>query len=508
MEESWREHGAYIRNAQGLVAPALAANLETLAGSVAVEGPRIVVFNPLPWTRDDVITLDAVAAIFSGLKDAASGETVAVERTGGNLRFIARRLPPMGHRTYVPAEAADSKETLVADAAGLALENGRFRVKLQPARGVVASLVDKQSGRELVDTKSKYGLGQYLYERFDADINQKYLDAYCKYQPSWVAHLARFDMPPASEVPYSANSPQDFAVELIRGEVSVTGRMTTAASDAMPHNVALDVTLYAGQPFVDLEWRITDKPPETWPEAGWLCLPLAAHEPKFRLGRLGAPIDPSRDIVAGSNHEVFCLNAGMTIAGSNGQAVGLCSPDTPLVSLGHPGVYRHTKQWSPREPVIFVNLFTNVWGTNFQQWIAGSWSARVRLWPAEGDCLEAELITPSWEARNRAKAVVVDGPAGKHSPAQAGVGLSRKGVLVTAFGPNPDGDGLLLRLWEQAGQGGVCTVQLPDGLNAATAQPCDLRGGLQGSTIAVRNGRFEINLEPYAPRSLVLTMKR
>lgn len=508
MEESWREHGAYIRNAQDLVAPALTANLEALARSVAVEGPRIVVFNPLPWMRDDVITLDATAAFPANLKDAASGQAVAVERHDGKLRFIARRLPPMGYRTYVPADATVSKEMLVADAAGLVLESGRFRVKLDRARGAVASLVDKQSGRELVDTKSKYGLGQYLYERFDADINQKYLDAYCKYQPSWVAHLARFDMPPASEVPYVAGSPADFAVELIRGDVSATARLTSRTSDTMSHQVALDVTLYAGQPFIDLEWRIADKPPETWPEAAWLCLPLAAGEPKFRLGRLGAPIDPARDIVPGSNHEVFCLNTGMTIAGSDGQAVGLCSPDTPLVSLGHPGVYRHTKQWSPREPVVFVNLFTNVWGTNFQQWIAGSWSTRVRLWPAEGGNLEAELMTPSWETRNRAKAVVIDGPAGKLAPAQAGVELSRKGVLVTALGRNPDGDGLLLRLWEQSGQGGNCTVQLPDGLHVATAQPCDLRGSLQGSPVAVQNGRFEIQLEPYAPRSLVLATKR
>ena len=73
---------------------------------------------------------------------------------------------------------------------------------------------------------------------------------------------------------------------------------------------------------------------------------------------------------------------------------------------------------------------------------------------------------------------------------QAGIELSRKGVLVTALGPNPDGDGTLLRLWEQAGEGGVCTVRLSEALRNAALQPCDLRGtpqaGDRAQTAATR----------------------
>jgi len=32
-----------------------------------------------------------------------------------------------------------------------------------------------------------------------------------------------------------------------------------------------------------------------------------------------------------------------------------------------------------------------------------------------------------------------------------GISLSKQGILITAFGPNPDDAGLLLRIWEQAG---------------------------------------------------------
>ena len=72
---------------------------------------------------------------------------------------------------------------------------------------------------------------------------------------------------------------------------------------------------------------------------------------------------------------------------------------------------------------------------------------------------EAALVTPAWEARQPCLAFHVNGPAGTSPPTQAGLELSRKGVLVMALGPNPDGDGILLRLWEQVGEDSPCTVR-------------------------------------------------
>ncbi len=507
LEESWREHGAYIRGAQKVAAPALAANMKALARAVNVDGPRIVVFNPLPWSRDDVVTVDVPFGKVAGLKDVAAAGVVPVQQQGSTLHFLARKLPPLGYRTYVPITTGSASGLSTADAHARVIENGRFRVQLDPSRGVIASLIDKRQGRELVDSKSKYGFGQYLYERFDADINQAFFETYCKYIPGWVGHFGRFDMPPAKEVPYSAASPKNFTLDVRRGDVSVTASMTAAAGGDFPHAVALDVTLYRDLAFVDLEWRITDKAPDTWPEAGWLCLPLAVDRPSFRLGRLGSIVDPSKDVVRASNFEVFCLNSGMTVTGPDGTGVGLCPADSPLVSLGRPGVYRYTKEFRPREPVVFVHLFNNVWGTNFQQWIGGSWSSRVRLWPAQGKDAEADLITPSWQTRSRAQAAACDGSPGKLPPMQSGVELSRKGVLLTALGKNPDGDGILLRLWEQAGRDGACRVRLPKGLHAVKAQPCNLRGQPQGNAIPVQDGTVAVPLKRFAPSSLILKTK-
>ncbi|NQT15051.1 MAG: hypothetical protein HQ582_20005, partial [Planctomycetes bacterium] len=503
LETSWGEHGAYARNAREAVSPAIAENVAAMAAAVKIDGPRIVVHNPLPWTRDEVVDVSLPSLDVSGLKEATTGEPVEVTLSKtGLLRFVARELPPLGYRTYVPAvgQAADSA---VADDS-TTIESTYFRARMDPSRGVIASLVDKRSGRELVDASSEYGCGQYVYERFDTQDIKTYFDAYLKYIPGWSPHFARAGMSPATETPHSIASPKEFDLRISANDVFVTARMATRSVEGFPHQVALFVTLFRNRPYVDLRWKIIDKKADQWPEAGWLCLPFEVHQPTFRLGRLGSVIDPAVDARRGSNFDVFCLNTGMTITGPDYGGVGFCPIDSPLASIGRPGLYQHSGQFGSRQPVVFVNLFNNVWGTNFQQWTEGTWSSRIRIWSVEGKGIEADLVTPGWEARSRAEAAFFDGPAGVLPPSRSGIELSRKGVLVTAFGPNPDGEGILLRLWEQGGEDGICRVRLPDGIDVTRAQPCDLRGRPQGDAIPVENNSIDVPLTHYAPVSLIL----
>ena len=88
-----------------------------------------------------------------------------------------------------------------------------------------------------------------------------------------------------------------------------------------------------------------------------------------------------------------------------------------------------------------------------------------------------------------------------------GLNLSRKGVLLTAFGPNPDGQGTLLRVWEDAGQFGPLTITLPKQMQAGTAQPIDLRGRLVGPSLQVVDDKFTFELGAFKPASFVMQVK-
>jgi hypothetical protein len=90
---------------------------------------------------------------------------------------------------------------------------------------------------------------------------------------------------------------------------------------------------------------------------------------------------------------------------------------------------------------------------------------------------------------------------------------------VTALGPNPDGEGTLLRLWELSGRPGKVLVTLPPGLKAQEVQPVDLRGRSGGEPIrpaqvrgklpagtieASSPGSFTVEMDAFAPASCVL----
>jgi len=501
IEASWGEHTAYIEKAQSILMPVLRENLTSLAHAL---GSTVVVYNPLPWQRDGVVNIelaDWAVPIPAGMRPNDGGETRPIEALDGQFRFIARDVPPMGYRTYA-LSAMHDPASLPPE--GDVIETSRFHVTLDPSRGIVSSLVDKASGRELIDGTTTVGLGQYLYERFDTQQMNDYCNAYLRHPEYVKSQVFNKVSQPPEQFPHSIASPKDFRLRIHRSAVSVAAVMESREESGLPA-VTTRVVLYPDQPYLDLEITLHDKPADPVAEAGWLCLPLKIDSPQFRLGRLASIIDPVRDVLPGANRHVFGLNTGLAVIDPQGRGVGICPLDSPLVSLDTPGCWKYTQDFVPRKPVVYVNLFNNQWNTNFRLWNSGTWTSRVRIWPIDRYQPDSSLITPSLEARYPLQSAKAEGPAGSLPIAQAGLELSRKGVLVTAFGRNPDGPGTLLRLWEYAGGSGQCRVNLPAGLDVGQVQPVTLRGEPVGAPLPVKAGEFTVDLAAFAPASFVIS---
>ena len=165
--------------------------------------------------------------------------------------------------------------------------------------------------------------------------------------------------------------------------VAVTAVMESAPSEQLKHRVTTRVTLYRDLPCVDLEVTLHDKPADSWPEAGWICLPVRATSPQFRLGRLGSIVDPAHDLVPGSNHNLLGLNTGLAVVDQGGE--GLASVRwTVRWSVWTSQVAGSTTRYlCPQRSHVYVNLFNNQWTTNFRLWNEGTWTSRVRLWSLE-----------------------------------------------------------------------------------------------------------------------------
>ena len=173
-----------------------------------------------------------------------------------------------------------------------------------------------------------------------------------------------------------------------------------------------------------------------------------------------------------------------------------------------PGDYQFDKRYEPSKPYVYINMYNNHWRTNFVAWIGNGerMSSRVRIWSFDKFSSESALYTPSMEARIPLKVGRSRSNPGTLPITQSGISLSRKGVALTAFGPNPDGQGTILRVWEQAGLTEDLEITMPAGSKFLNATPVSLRGETLAKPLKIKDGKFSYNLHAYRPVSFVLTM--
>lgn len=517
LEESWRDHAAYINNVQKLITNPYRDAIASLADNVKISDNRIVVYNPLPWKRDAEVDLDTRLIFgnnFVSLKPVDGGPAIAVtheypaiEDKAPMSRFVAKDIPAMGYRTYIASKEQVVSPELHADPASGIIESPFFKVIIDAKNGRIASMIDKKTGRELVDVNAPQGFGQYFYERFGYKQLSDWIDKslYPQYQAHKFAFVA-YDMP--QDVPYSSALPQQMELTIEKSAIDVKAVLTgTITGPGQPQKITMVLTLSGYTPAADLEvsWQ---KQPDSWPETAWICLPFKCNNPKFRLGRLGGDVDPTKDMtVDNANYHLWWVNNGVSVYDEKtGAGVGICSPDAPLVSLGEPGEYKFDKRYEPKKPYIYLNLYNNHWRTNFPAWIGNGqrMSAKVRIWAFDNYDTESALYTPAIETRVPLQVACSKVKNGNLPVTQQGLSLSRKGIALTAFGPNPDGEGTILRVWEQVGTTGKLEVTLPLGATFTTAQPVNLRGEKQGESIPLVNGKFLFELHAYAPASFLL----
>jgi len=509
IEGTWIEKGNRIRNAEKIIVPLMKSHLKKLASSVKVDGKRIIVYNPLPWKRDGRVSF--FAGVYQknfkirGLEDAATGEVIPVYEDYNLISFDASDVPSMGYKTYIPLmEPVDFERSLIIDEDDNLLENEYFMLKINELEGSLSSLFDKRNNRELAGQNGDYGFGQYIFERAGQDKIDAYNKAYIKPgAENWANdEMIRPAVPDIRSTVYKGE-----CVKIVYLDMGNAVRATVFGKldDPGSQSYLVSYTLYENQPYIEIVWGVDGKKPNSIPEAGWLSFPFNEDKPDYRLYRTGGIVDPKREFVKGINQDYYFLNTSMTLYDGSGKGMVLNCPDSPGVSIDRPGLFRFSRNKELTTGRVFVNLFNTQWGTNFTEWIEGSFSSKIYIWSYDKYDPEKTLITPSEETRVPLKGVFYEGPKGEIPATAEGISLSRKGILLTAFKTNPDRDTLVLRLWEQAGEGGLCEVRLPVGNDYSRAYPCDLRDDITDERgIEISNNTFQFMIGANQPASFIL----
>ena len=499
LEASWEDKTDYIRTTEKIIKPLLADALFTLAQNIDQQGKRFVIYNPLPWSRSEWV------------------------QVSGHQFINARNIPSCGYKTFTEKDLVENVST---PSTSNSIDSKYYTIKFDAVQGTIVSLIDKRTGREWVDNKAEYGLGQYLNERFTYEQTVKYVT---DYQDGRAMHafgsagdwlhpgLYKPGMISEKQVPYRAAVAKNGILKITKEvhQQTATIEMPADTANHFPASV-LRITLPNDKPFIDMELTIKDKAKDNWPEADWFCFPFRINSPKFTVGHSLGMMDPAKDIMDGADKDIYAVGTGVTITGIDGAGIAFSPFDHALVSLDRPGIWKFSKTFVPQKPVIYLNLYNNQWNTNFRYWYPGTWSSKVRIWTfTKNTTTESRLVTPSLEARTALLVAEWDGKAGKLPVEQAGISVSRKGIQITAFRRNSpdnpvyatntnDEHSTLLRLWEQGGTSGKVSVTLPKGLIYTKATPVDLRGEVTGKRLLIVKNTLTFYLHAYSPASFVL----
>lgn len=177
MTRNNEQHLDIARDARDAAAELGSTGLARLVGTLPVEGDAVVVVNALGRARTGLARAEIPEAVWPGpfrVVDRATGVEVVAQRDEPTrtLRFVADAVPSWGYRVFdlvpgSPTAVPQGQLDVTADT----LENDHYRLVVDPADGSIASLLEKATGRELVDAASPYGfntLASNTKQQYDA----------------------------------------------------------------------------------------------------------------------------------------------------------------------------------------------------------------------------------------------------------------------------------------------------------------------------------------------------
>jgi len=413
-------------------------SMSRLLDAIGVAPPALVVFNSLAHARDGLVEVDLDSG--TELVDAATGKPVEIEpmRTGAGyrrVRFMAEQVPGLGYRVYQKRPEAASPRK-IEESHRNTVENSFYRVTVDPARGGVTGIFDKQAQREIVDARSPYLANQYLYVSGGDGTRLVYMRD----------HL------PNAELKISAAAGGTSATVCATpwGE-------TIGYTLAGPHapRIATEIRLYNSEKKIEFINRV-EKEPVNEKEAIYFAFPFAAEDPRFEYEGQAGTVSPARDSLAGANREWFTVGHWARVIGG-GVSAAVIPVDGPLATFGDIDRGLWPEKFEPRSATIFAYALNNYWHTNFPRTQSGEFTFRYVMTSgavldrSELSRLGREALTPL-ETGELISNDKVNTRGSLPASAASFLGVEGDSFEIETLKPAEDGRGLVMRVLETSGR--------------------------------------------------------
>ncbi|MFL6462947.1 MAG: polysaccharide lyase family protein [Bryobacteraceae bacterium] len=468
-------------------------SLSQLADQIHIPANTLVVFNSLNWQRDALVETD----LFDNpqVVDLTTQESVPLEILSAkekflHVRFLAKNLPAVGYKCYrltygtqAPPAPQRLQETTV--------ENDYYRVQVDPVTGSLASLYDKQLGRELADTKSPYKFGQYVYVT-GGDGSTKLINPFST-------------LPPGHLEEHGASNGKYLGVEHLPWGDS----LRLVSSGVHTPKIKTEILLFKQHKKVEFHYSI-QKSYTNNKEGVYIAFPLGSSSPRFAYSAQQGWLDPAKDLMKGASLEWFNIQYWMAAHDDNA-AVGIVPVDTPLASFGDIFRGRWLGDFQPKSSAIFSYAMNNYWHTNYRAGQGGDFQFRYVL--TSKDQLDGGALTRLGMEEMRPVEVnyVVDQDKAGNPPRP--LPPEGKGFLTTEGGDitlltwkaAEDGKGSILRFVETAGKQTKTSVRFPTA-QLISAQLCS---GVEENreALPVENNSLPLSLKPFEVVTVRVAMK-
>ena len=418
-----------------------------------------MVFNPESWERNGFFDfeLEPDEALF----DPASGQAIPC----GSLRFLngyhdvrcwATSVPGLGYKFYAIEEKHAVNEPLTLANSSASVEGKFYSLQLDPRTGAVAHLVDKTTGRDLVNAGSGYGLNEYLYvSGGDPQVYYQGSEHGGNRDNRLLASDLTLSLPDLTINRATPTAPP--AVQRFPWGIMVTVHTQSVNTP----EITTTITLNDEQKVVTFQNEL-QKTTTLKKEGVYFAFPFDVEQPRAEYQGATAWVNPVSDMLPGANRQWFTTQGGVRVWGSN-QSVAWASVDAPLITLEDINRGLWPAAIEIRNGTVFSYAMNNYWYTDAPAQQGGHFTFRYAL--TSGNSLsQAEAAKFAIEQRSELLVLRHEHKAWKQTMPVTGSGFlstSPAGVAVLTIRPGAARDTYLIRVQNSTDQATQAKLEFP-----------------------------------------------
>ncbi|GAB2466961.1 glycoside hydrolase family 38 C-terminal domain-containing protein [Promicromonospora xylanilytica] len=420
--------------------------------------------------RTTVADVPAVGLVRLDLTSAPATDVLRrrAAAASGDLAFENAVGEPVGAERPRPADE-------------LVLDNEHLRVELDQRDGTVSSILDKRTGREMVNTDAALGFNAYVYDRYATN-------GHSNHNSSKFADSGNLGLLSSREI----GGP----VAVVDSGSGAVDSWVRVASSRVPGGESLVTTyrLRHDRAQLDIVNRLA-KSDQRDKESAFFAFPFAAAEPRLLQESAGGLSGRDADRVPGGGEYLTAIRHWIAIddlaPGSAAPAIGWATADVPLVETGHialPYVPFPNTMPDDEPATIYSWVHNNIWDTNFPVEQTFEMDFRYTVLFGEGEAT-AVAATAAESLVHPLRAVF---GAGDGAPVDSLSLLEVEDPRVRLVGLQESADGsILVRLFCTSPDGARTAIRLPDGVTSAHRSSY---WGDRAEPLEIADGRVELEV--------------